>query len=85
MVTAPSFCDLRTGKRPLFGSLGIDYFGFFSQWGYPLSPSKQPLSAAPTVLARRGRKAQNFHDFQFCSLAPTPPIIRAAMAAIGSP
>jgi hypothetical protein len=62
MVTAPSFCDLPTVKDLFFGSLGVDYFGVFSQWGYPLSQNKRPLLAGPTVLARRDRKAQNFID-----------------------
>jgi len=31
------FVICRRVKDLFFGSLGVDYFGFFGQWGYPLS------------------------------------------------
>jgi hypothetical protein len=62
MVTAPSFCDLPTVKDLFFGSLGVDYFGFFSQWGYPLSQKQATTLGRRHLLARRDRKAQNFID-----------------------
>jgi hypothetical protein len=59
----PHFVICRRVKDLFFGSLGVDYSGFFSQSGYPLSQNKRPLPPGPTVLAQRDRKAQNLMIF----------------------
>jgi len=72
---------LPTVKDLFFGSLGVDYFGFFSQWGYPLSQNKRPLLAGPTCWRGVIGKPK-LHRLTVLQLGTDPARHQAAVAAI---
>jgi len=71
-----------TVKDLFFGSLGVDYFGFFSQWGYPLSQKQATTLGRSHLLARRDRKAPKLHRLTVLQLGTDPARHQAAVAAI---